>query len=74
MAAWMLTLEDQDAIVEVVCHRSDGGYYQQGGWADTEEFDPEQHVRYTDLGGNQFVLPSSPYYNQRSVVLGVING
>lgn len=71
---WMETFEDQDAIVEVVVHTSDGGYYMQGGSATTEEFDPEQHVEYTDWRGNQFVREDAPYYNRRQVVFGVHEG
>lgn len=74
MIEWMSTFEDQDAIVEVVCHFEGGDYYYQGGNAETEEFNPEQHVEYTDMRGNQFVNESAPYYNRRSVVLGIVNG
>lgn len=71
---WLETLEDQDAIVEVVVHSSDGGYYAQGGIATTEEFDPEQHVDYTDFRDNPFVREDAPYYNRRKVVFGVYDG
>jgi len=74
MIEWMSTFEDQDAIVEVVVHRDGRGYYDQGGNAETMEFNPEQHVEYTDMRGNQFVHEGNPYYNRRSVVFGVING
>ena len=71
MIEWMSTFEDQDAIVEVVVHSEGRGYYNQGGVADIMEFDPEQHVEYTDMRGNKFVQDSSPRYNRRSVVFGV---
>jgi len=74
MIEWMSTFEDQDAIVEVVVHREGRGYYDQGGNAETEEFNPEQHVEYTDLRGNKIINESAPYYNRRSVVLGIVNG
>jgi len=74
MIEWMSTFEDQDAIVEVVCHSDCGGYYEQGGTVSAEEFNPEQHVEYTDLRGNKFVKESDSYYNRRSVVFGVVNG
>jgi hypothetical protein len=74
MIEWMSTFEDQDAIVEVVVHSSDGGYYEQGGTAQTEEFNPDSHVEYTDFRNNRFVDENHPYYNRRSVVFGVING
>jgi hypothetical protein len=74
MIEWMSTFEDQDAIVEVVCHRNDGGHYEQGGTAQTEEFNPDSHVEYTDMRGNRYVNESAPYYNRRSVVFGVFNG
>lgn len=67
---WLGTLEDQDAIVEVVVHRSDGGYYCQGGTASIEEFDPAEHVDYIDLRGNPYVCEGDPRFNRRSVVFG----
>ena len=66
MIEWMSTFEDQDAIVEVVVHS------EEGGVSDTMEFNPEQHVEYTDLRGNRFVHEGNPYYNRRSVVFGVL--
>ena len=74
MIEWMSTFEDQDAIVEVVVHSEGRGYYDQGGNADTMEFDPEKHVEYTDMRCNQFVKESDSRYNRRSVVFGVMNG
>lgn len=74
MIEWMSTFEDQDAIVEVVVHRAGDNYYEQGGSAETQEFNPEQHVEYRDLRGNQFVRESDTYYNRRSVLLGIVNG
>ena len=74
MIEWMPTFEDQDAIVEIVSHSSDGGYYELGGTAKTEEFDPDWHVEYTDFRGNKYLNESAPYYNRRSVVFGVLNG
>lgn len=74
MIEWMSTFEDQDAIVEVVVHSSGRGYYDQGGNVDTVEFDPEEHVEYTDFRGNQFVSEFEPHYNRRSVVFGIVNG
>ena len=73
MIEWMSTFEDQDAIVEVVVHSSGEGYYEQGGTAQTEEFNPS-HVEYTDYRGNQYIDESEAYYNRRSVLFGVING
>ena len=74
MIEWMSTFEDQDAIVEIVCHSEGRCYYTQGGNADAMEFNPEQHVEYTDLRGNQFVRESDPRYNRRSVLFGIMNG
>ena len=73
MIEWMSTFEDQDAIVEVVVHREGRDYYSQGGTAQTEEFNPDSHVEYTDMRGNNFVNESAPYYNRRSVVFGILN-
>lgn len=77
MIEWMSTFEDQDAIVEVVVHRNDGGHYEQGGTATVDEFDPDSHVDYTDYRHNKCIVDyheSSVYYNRRSVVFGVYNG
>ena len=73
MREWLATFEDQDAIVEVVHHSAGGDYYEQGGTVEPQEFNPEQHVKYRDLRGNQFVRVSDPYYNRRSVLFGAIN-
>ena len=73
MAEWMLTFEDQDAIVEVVVHSEGRGYYDQGGNADTMEFNPDYHVEYTDLRGSKFILPIDKNYNRRTVLFGVLN-
>lgn len=70
MIEWMSTFEDQDAIVEVICHHEPAGYYDQGGTVTIEEFNPDRHVEYTDLRGNPFVHESSPSYNRRSVIFG----
>ena len=69
MIEWMSTFEDQDAIVEVVCH-NDGGYYQQGGTITTEQFNPQEHVEYIDFRGNRFVGETNSHYNRRYVVFG----
>jgi len=74
MIEWMSTFEDQDAIVEVVCHRNYGGYYEQGGTATVDEFDPDSHVEYTDYRHNKYIHESSAYYNRKSVVFGAYNG
>lgn len=64
--------QDQGAIVEVVVHTSGSGY-GQGGNATTEVFTPG-HTDYTDRRGNQFITPDKPYYNTRTLLLGVVNG
>ena len=74
MIEWMSTFEDQDAIVEIVSHSNDGGYYQQGGTATVEEFNPDSHVEYTDFRNNQYIDENRVNYNRRSVVFGVYNG
>jgi hypothetical protein len=65
MIEWMSTFEDQDAIVEVIC------YDTYEGTCQTEEFDPDAHVTYTDMRGNQFVRETDSYYNRRSVLFGI---
>ena len=74
MIEWMSTFEDQDAIVEVVVHREGRDYYSQGGEAETEEFNPDYHVEYTDFRNNQYIDENRVNYNRRSVVFGVYNG
>ena len=52
---WLKT-QDQDATVEVVQHKSEGGYYQQGGTVRIVQFSPELS-EYTDTRGNIFITP-----------------
>lgn len=70
---WLKT-QDQGATVEIVVHLDDGDYYSQGGTASTEDFDPSEHVEYTDFRGNRFVTPDQPWHNQRTLLLGVYRG
>ena len=58
---WLKT-QDQGAIVEIVAHRDSGGYYNQGGLARTQCFDPNQHVEYDNFSTEAILL------------LGKING
>ena len=74
LVQWLAAFPDQDADVEVVRHTRDGGYYEQGGNASAVAFDPEYHVEYTDLRGNQYVKPDAPHYNARTLLLGELNG
>lgn len=75
LAEWLLAFEDQDATVSIIEHLADGGGYNcQGGVANVEAFNPEKHVEYTDLRGNQFVKPDAPYYEARTLLLGTYNG
>jgi hypothetical protein len=61
--------QDQEAIVECVCHGRIGSYYEQGGTATIEEFTPGLSD-YTDFRGNQFVRPGDPSYNKRILLIG----
>jgi hypothetical protein len=70
MAEWLLSFEDQDAIVQIVDHDATGSYYCQGGTAGVQNFDPAEHTDYTDLRGNRFITPDSDHYNQRTLLLG----
>lgn len=70
LAEWLQSFPDQEATVEVVVHEDGTGYYDQGGWCSTRIFNPEEHAEYTDMRGNQFVKPSEPYYNARTLLLG----
>ena len=73
LAEWLKAFPDQDATVEVIVHERGTGYYDQGGNAHTEPFNPERHIEYTDMRGNQFVTPDKPYFNSRTLLLGVEN-
>ncbi len=66
--------QDQGAIVEVVEHKSGHTHYDQGGNASTVDFDPTQHIDYTDWRTNQFVKSDAPHYQTRTLLLGVMNG
>ena len=57
MAEWLLTFEDQDAIVQVIDHDTYGSYYEQGGTCRVVDFDPVDHVDYDGV------------YNTRPTVL-----
>lgn len=51
MIEWLKTVEDQDADVLIVSHTSGTGYYDQGGNATEEEFNPVLHSEYVDMRG-----------------------
>ena len=74
LIAWLSAFPDQDADVEVVQHTSGTGYYDQGGNARSEPFDPERHAEYTDLRGNPHVKPDAPWKDARTLMLGELNG
>jgi len=69
----LLQTQDQGATVEVVEHKDGRGYYNQGGQAYQEEFDPTKHLEYTDMRGNQFAV-GKPYENKRTLLIGMIHG
>lgn len=71
---WLNKFEDQDAEVLIVEHESGTGYYDQGGNAREEEFDPSRHVEYTNFRGNRFVKETEKHYGKSYVLLGTING
>ena len=48
-----LKAQNQEAIISVVVHRGRGGYYDQGGTAYVNEFDPSKH---TEIEGNAILL------------------
>lgn len=66
---WLQT-QDQGATVQVVLEERHGqtGYepYTTTSWVD---FDPEHHVEYIDLRGNQFCNPPS---DRRYLELGCV--
>lgn len=65
--------QDQEAIIQVVAHKSGTGYYDQGGTASEEDFTLDLSD-YTDFRGNPFTGPDSPFYNQRFLLLGELDG
>jgi len=72
---WLET-QDQGAIVEVLVHSSGSGYYDQGGWVTTEEFNTDEeygcgkHFQYTDLRGNPRIAETEEYFNKRYLQIG----
>lgn len=73
---WLQT-QPQDAIVEVVYHKSGCGYYDQGGNARSVGFDPSEgeygvprHWSYTDFRGNYWVKESEPHFGKHYLLLG----
>ena len=73
LVAWLMRFEDQDAEVTVVSHSSGRGYYDQGGNATSELFDPAKHADYTDMRGNPHVPVGASYENARTLLLGELN-
>lgn len=74
LIAWLQAFEDQDATVRVLHCESGNGYYQQGGVTHAVGFNPEHHTEYTDFRGNQFTSESDPWYNSRTLLLGLNEG
>ena len=66
---WLAT-QDQEATVEIVAHTGNMEYL--GDTFGVREFDPEEHVDYTDLRGNQFVKEDDPRFGSRSLLLGLM--
>lgn len=64
--AW-LAAQDQEATVEVICVTPGRAYECDN--VNREEFDPEEHVTYTDMRGNKFAV-GKPYENSRTLFLG----
>jgi len=70
LIAWLSSLEDQEAIVQVVSHRSGRCSYTQGGTAKVVNFNPEEHVEHSDLRENTHVSEHDPRKNVRTLFLG----
>lgn len=71
---WLKQFPDQGSTVEVLHCGPGTAYTQQGGVTYSETFDPEKHVEYTDFRGNPWVKEDAPYYNKRTLLLGLNNG
>jgi len=70
---WLNQFPDQEADVLIVEHSDGTGYYDQGGNAYEEEFNPEKHAEYIDMHGNPYVTPDKSYYNKRTLLLGAMH-
>jgi hypothetical protein len=79
---------DEDTIIEIVYHTDGHGYYDQGGNATTETFNPDMgelystlstpwclngHFEYNDFNTNQFVKPHHPYFGKKILTIGGLN-
>ena len=62
---WLQT-QPQDAIVEVVMHRRGTSYYEQGGWASTQEFKAE--VKTSKCDGYAYSFPVDYELNEHKGV------
>lgn len=65
--------EDQDADITIVEHSSGKGYYDQGGNCKEAKFNKKEHFEYTDMRGNPHAKHSDPYFNSRTLFLGVMD-
>lgn len=64
-------LKNQDQGAEVlVVETKEGGIYTQGGTAHEVPFHKQDHADYTDYRGNQFVKPTDPRLNTRTLLIG----
>ena len=63
---WLKT-QDQGATVEILVGVR--GRTWEGDSYRKEDFDPETHVEYSDMRGNQFAV-GKPYENSRTLFLG----
>lgn len=66
LTEWLKT-QDQGATVEVLKVEKSRGYTPE--ITSVVDFDPTEHVVYTDLRGNPFAK-GEPYENQRTLLLG----
>lgn len=71
---WLQAFEDQDATVRVLHCESGSGYYQQGGVTHAVDFKPEDHTEYSDFRGCRYTAETSPWYNSRTLLLGLNEG
>lgn len=71
---WLAQFPDQDATVKVLQCRTGVPYVQQGSVTSGVEFDPERHVKYTDLRGNPWIKDDSPHKDTHTLLLGLNDG
>lgn len=64
----LLKTQDQEAIVDIVVGEQARAY--GGDHYNVCEFDPSEHMQYTDFRANKFVKKTDSYYGKSFLLLG----